>query len=115
MQETANMSIEAIFSQIGLNDNEAWQMVSEQSKRIIAMDAELLDLKEKLRQKEIEIKTIQLTERARREGTIEVGYEVADNHNEEVSKDENEEFLGDIFQIDYEDVNFEEVGDEDGA
>ena len=112
MQETANMSIEAIFSQIGLNDNEAWQMVAEQSKRIIAKDAELLDLKEKLRQKEIEIKTMQLTERARKEGTIEVGYEVADN-NEEISKEENEEFLMDIFQVDYEDVNFEEVGDED--
>lgn len=112
MQETANMSIEAIFSQIGLNDNEAWQMVAEQSKRIIAKDAELLDLKEKLRQKEIEIKTMQLTERARKEGTIEVGYEVADN-NEEISKEENEEFLMEIFQVDYEDVNFEEVGDED--
>lgn len=112
MEETARMSIEAIFSQIGLNDNEAWQMVSEQSKRIIAFEAEILDLKEKLRQKEIEIKTIQLTERARKEGKVEMNSEIA-NETNEVSQEETEEFLEDIFQVDYEDIHYEEVGDED--
>ena len=112
MEETARMSIEAIFSQIGLNDNEAWQMVSEQSKRIIAFEAEILDLKEKLRQKEIEIKTIQLTEKARKEGNLEVSYETIDTDSDN-SDDAVNEFMEDIFQVEYEDVNYEEVGDED--
>lgn len=112
MEETARMSIEAIFSQIGLNDNEAWQMVSEQSKRIIAFEAEILELKEKLRQKEIEIKTIQLTEKARKEGTLEDSYEVIDNEFNNSNNSDND-FIEDIFQIEYEDVNYEEVGDED--
>jgi hypothetical protein len=109
MQETAKMSIEAIFSQIGLNDNEAWQLVAEQSKRIVKMDAEILDLKEKLRMKEVEIKTIQLTEKARKEGTFEeLDINNQENKIEEKENEKTEEFFEDIFQI-----NFDEEGDED--
>lgn len=113
MQETANMSIEAIFSQIALNDNEAWQMVGEQSKRIIAFEAEILDLKEKLRQKEIEIKTMQLTERAKKEGVLDEN-DILDENPLNKQADDFFDENNDIVQIDYEDVHFEEIGDDDG-
>ena len=58
-------------------------MVATQSKRIIALEGEIMDLKEKLRLKEIEIKSIQLTEKARKEGTL-------DNTDEEEDEGTNE-------------------------
>lgn len=112
MQETANMSIEAILSQISLSDNDAWQMVAEQSKRLIAQGEQIMELKEKLRQKEIEIKTLQLTEQARKEGTLEIS-DVNLEENEIETTEKNVENF-DIFQIDYnDDINLEEVGDSD--
>ena len=143
MQETAQMSIEAIFSQIGLNENEAWQMVATQSKRIMALDAEVLELKEKLRLKEIEIKSIQLTEKARKEGHLETNdieneeenntinessfeendieiNEIEDLFKNEFSsvsfEDDNAEEIEDIMEVEYEDVEFieDEVGEDYG-
>ena len=112
MQETANMSIEAILSQISLSDNDAWQMVTEQSKRLIAQGEQIMDLKEKLRQKEIEIKTLQLTEQARKEGTLEVSDANLEENEIETTEKNVDDF--DIFQIDYNDENnLREVGDSD--
>ena len=112
MQETANMSIEAILSQISLSDNDAWQMVTEQSKRLIAQGEQIMDLKEKLRQKEIEIKTLQLTEQARKEGTLEVSDANLEENEIETTEKNVDDF--DIFQIDYNDeINLREVGDSD--
>ena len=112
MQETANMSIEAILSQISLSDNDAWQMVTEQSKRLIAQGEQIMDLKEKLRQKEIEIKTLQLTEQARKEGTLEVSDANLEENEIETTEKNVDDF--DIFQIDYNDeINLREVGDLD--
>ena len=50
MQEVANMSFAAVFSQINLSENEAWQMVATQSKRIIALEGEIMDLKKNKRE-----------------------------------------------------------------
>ena len=60
MQETANMSFKAIFAQIGMSDNEAWGIVQKQTTRIKKLQDELLDTKEALRRKEIELKKAEL-------------------------------------------------------
>ena len=71
MQEVANMSMEAIFKQLSLTENEAFQMVATQTKRIGELQEELSRLRENLRYKEIEIKRIQLLYKAKRNNTIE--------------------------------------------
>lgn len=71
MQDVANMSMEAIFSQLSLTENEAFQMVAKQTKRIEALQEELEKTKETLRYKEIEIKRLQLLYKARKNGVIE--------------------------------------------
>ena len=66
MQEVANMSFKAIFEQIGMTDNEAWGIVQKQTTRLKKLQDELLDTKEQLRRKEIELKKMELIYKAKK-------------------------------------------------
>ena len=66
MQEVANMSFKAIFEQIGMTDNEAWGIVQKQTVKIKKLQDDLMETKEKLRQREIELKKAELIYKAKK-------------------------------------------------
>lgn len=69
MQEAADMSMEAVFKQLNLGENETYTMIQTQTKRIMALQKELDDTKEQLRLKEVELKEAELIERAKADGS----------------------------------------------
>ena len=121
MQETANMSFKAIFAQIGMSDNEAWGIVQKQTTRIKKLQDELLDTKEALRRKEIELKKAELIYKAKK-----MKAEMYDENDEdeiediieaeEIIDDELNSYLQDIQDedSDYQEILSEMDGDSDG-
>lgn len=121
MQETANMSFKAIFAQIGMSDNEAWGIVQKQTTRIKKLQDELLDAKEALRRKEIELKKAELIYKAKKmkaEMYDEDDEDEIENiiETEEIVDDELNSYLQDIQDedSDYQEILSEMDGDSDG-
>lgn len=75
MQEASNMSMESIFSQLGLGDNEAYGMIQKQTVRIKDLNRKLEDVTEELRLANIKIEGAKLKEKARREGVLDIELE----------------------------------------
>jgi hypothetical protein len=68
MQETANISMESIFKQINLTENEVYDMLQTQTRRITDLTRQLDDLKEELRLTTIELKKQELMAKAKEKG-----------------------------------------------
>lgn len=121
MQEVANMSFKAIFEQIGMTDNEAWGIVQKQTTRIKQLQGDLSKTKEKLRQKEIELKRAELIYKAKKyKAEMEEDYfddEEEDNEIvEETIDNDLENYLNNIQseETGYEEYLAELDGDTDG-
>lgn len=123
MQEVANMSFKAIFEQIGMTDNEAWGIVQKQTVKIKKLQDDLMETKEKLRQKEIELKKTELIYKAKKyKAEMEEDFD-EEEFNKENEVEENEpidteleNYLNNIQseEIGYEDYLAELDGDTDG-
>ena len=121
MQEVANMSFKAIFEQIGMTDNEAWGIVQKQTTKIKKLQDDLLETKEKLRQKEIELKKAELIYKAKKyKAEMQEDYfddEEEDNEIvEETIDNDLEDYLNNIQseESEYEEYLAELDGDTDG-
>lgn len=68
MQEVANMSIQAIFNQLNLGENELYDVTKTQTERLVLLQKELDKTKEALREANIKIEEQKLKEKARKEG-----------------------------------------------
>lgn len=125
MQEAANMSVEAIFRQIALSDNDTYKMIQTQTERIIKLNKEVDDLKEKLRKKEIEIKRKELIDEAMRKGVYEepeedlvdmqgMGQALPEGENKKESTNDINDFIKDFTGevLDEEDLESSEEQDE---
>lgn len=129
MQEAANMSMEAIFKQIALSDNDTYKMIQTQTERIRKLTREVDDLKEQLRKKEIEIKRKELIAEAMKKGVYEEENEEEEKNligmglsSENVESEENKEdiemstflndFIGEASVIEFEDDYSEDESEE---
>jgi hypothetical protein len=111
MQEAANLSINAIVSELNLGENELYGMVQKQADTIRKLRGQLDETTEKLRLTNIKLKETQLIQKAKEEGVYDIDeLEENEENNSTVEQEQGETIEELISSL----RNTEDAGDDDG-